>query len=145
MMVAHNFSFICSYIASKKIENVFTDHQNVITSYERTNTQTQNGYGALLPSQHTRIEYGCRRDENVNYNCHECKHAAKFQTLDILLIFLTLGAWWLIGFIVIPNTPIYGITRGAALSHSTSKYRRDATFTDNNSLYNYEGRSLRVY
>ena len=56
------------------------------------------------------IEYGCsKQDKYVVYNCPECKHAAKFRALDILLTVITLGVWWLIGYIVIfDKQKLYG-------------------------------------
>lgn len=144
-MASHNSLFICSHIASKRtIHDFFTNHQNIVVSYEKKTRLTHSGYGALIATPSTHIEYGCsKRDGNVNYNCPECKHAAKFKALDMLLIFFTLGVWWPIGLIVIPKPELYGITREAAQQHSKIKSKRDATFTDN--MYEYEGRLLRVY
>lgn len=92
------------------------------------------------------IDYRCSK-YGVGKVCSECKRAKKFAVIDMVLIPVTLGGWWLLGYIVTRNRAgpdLIGITRKAALKHSKIE-RQNAVYSADGSQYKYDNEMISLY
>ena len=143
----HSSAFLCYQAASENIEGFQDEHRNIIVDYKKVRVATPlTTTGAICYRTMTHIEYGCSK-YGVGKVCPECKRAKKFVLIDMVLIPVTLGGWWLLGNIVTrtrTNSDLVGITREAALKHSRIE-KQNAVYSTDGSQYEYNSRMLNLY